>query len=61
MKAYKVEQERLSFDWGRFEGWDLVGYYFKKEKAEAIAKERYENRCKVVQGKVKITEIEIED
>jgi hypothetical protein len=60
MKAYRVEIEKLSFDYGRFEGYKLIGYYTNKEKAERIAKERYENRCKVVEGETQITEIEID-
>ena len=59
-KAYKVEQARLSYDRGCFQGWDLIGYYFSKEKAEEVAKEKYENRCKIVEGEVEITEIEIQ-
>lgn len=60
MKAYKVEIEKLSFDWGRFEGYRLIGYYTNKAKAERIAKKEYENRCKIDTGETKITEIEID-
>ena len=60
MKAYKVEIEELSFDWGRFEGWKLIGYYANKEKAEKIAAEAYENRCKVTAGETRIEEIDID-
>ena len=60
MKAYKVEIERLTFDWGRHDGWRLLGYYTNKEKAERIAKEAYEKRDKIDTGKTRITEIKID-
>lgn len=60
MKIYKVEIERLSFDYGYFLDWDLVGYYMNKEKAERVAKDTYDNRCVVDQGETKITEIEVD-
>ena len=60
MKAYKVEIETLSSDWGRHTGWELLGYYTNKEKAERIAKEAYENRCKIDTGETRITEIKID-
>ena len=60
MKAYKVEIEKLSYDWGRFEGWKLVGYYTKRKKAERMAVETYEKRNKLVTGRTRVTEIEID-
>jgi len=60
MKAYKVEIEKLSCDWGRFEGWKLVGYYTKKNKAERMAVEAYANRNPIDTGRTRITEIEID-
>lgn len=60
MKAYKVEIEKLSADWGRFEGWELIGYYTNEKKANRIAKEKYEKRCTVIQGNTRITPIEID-
>ena len=60
MKAYKVEIEKLSFEWGRHIGWEVIGYYANKEKAEKIASDAYENRCKYVEGEVNISEIEID-
>ena len=60
MKAYKVEIEKLSCDWGRFEGWKLVGYYTKKKKAERMAAETYANRNHIDTGRTRITEIEID-
>ncbi len=60
MKAYKVEIEKLTFDWGRHDGWRLLGYYANKEKAERIAKEAYENRDHIITGEPRITEIEID-
>lgn len=61
MKIYRVEIEKLTFDRGAFDGYKLVGHYTNKEKAERIAEEVYNNRSKVVEGKVKITEIEVDD
>lgn len=60
MKAYKVEIEKLTFDWGRFDGWRLLGYYTNKDKAERTAKEAYENRNHIDTGRTRITEIEID-
>ena len=61
MKIYKVEIEKLSFEWGRFVGYELIGYYTDKDKAEKVAKDTYENRCAYVQGKTIITEVMLED
>ena len=60
MKAYKVEIEKLTFDWGRHDGWRLLGYYTNKDKAERTAKEAYENRNHIDTGRTRITEIEID-
>lgn len=61
MKAYKVEIEILDWEKGFFiDGYQLIGYYTNKEKAEKIAKEAYENRCEVDRGETQITEIEID-
>lgn len=61
MKIYKVELETLTYDWGRHEGWELIGYYVNKDKANKIAENAYKNRNKVVQGEVRITEVNIEE
>lgn len=61
MKAYKVEIEKVTFDRGLFEGWEVVGYYVNKDKANKIAENAYKNRNKVVQGEVRITEVNIEE
>ncbi len=61
MKVYKVEIEKLTFDRGAFDGYKLVGHYTNKAKAERIAEEVYNRRNKVVEGKVYITEIEVDD
>jgi hypothetical protein len=61
MKIYKVEIEKLTFDRGAFDGYKVVGHYTNKEKAERIAEEVYNNRCKVVEGEIRITEIEVDD
>lgn len=60
MKIYKVEIERLSFDMGVFQGYDLIGYYADKSKAEKVAKETYEKRCPITEGETKVTEIKVE-
>ena len=60
MKAYKVEIEKLSYDWGRPEGWRLIGYYTNKDKAEKKKKEAYANRNHIDTGRTRITEIEID-
>lgn len=60
MKMYRVEIERLTFDRGLFDGYELVGYFTNKAKAERVAEERYTNRRKVVEGKTKVTEIEVD-
>ena len=59
MTVYKVEITKLTFDRGAFDGYELVGYYANKEKAEKVAEERYANRNGVVEGKTVITEIEV--
>lgn len=61
MKIYKVEIEELDYDWGRHEGWKLLGHYINKEKAEKVAKEAYENRCPIDTGEARIIEIEVEE
>ena len=61
MTVYKVEIEKLTFDMGRFNGYKLVGHYTNKAKAERIAEEVYNNRNCVVEGKTRITEIEVDD
>lgn len=60
MKAYKVEIEKLSSDWGRFEGWKLIGYYTNREKAERMAAEAYYNRNYIDTGRTRVTEIKID-
>lgn len=60
MKAYKVEIEKLSADWGRFKGWELIGYYTNEKKANRIAKEKYEERCAIDHGNTRVTIIEID-
>jgi len=60
MKIYKVEIERLTADWGRHDGWDLIGYFANKAKAECVAAEKYNNRCVIDTGKTRITEIEVD-
>ena len=61
MKIYRVEIEKLTADWGRFDGYILIGHYLNKEKAERVANEKYNNRCPIVEGKTRITEIEVDD
>lgn len=61
MKIYEVKIEKLTFDRGLFEGYKLIGHYTNKVKAERIAEEKYNNRNKIVEGKVYITEIEVDD
>lgn len=60
MKAYKVEIEKLTFDWGRPIGWKLVGYYTNREKAERMAVEAYQNRNYIDTGRTRVTEIKID-
>ncbi len=59
MTIYKVEQERLSFDKGTFQGWEEVGYFSTKEKAEKKETE-CKNRDEIAYGRVKVTAIEVE-
>ena len=59
MRIYKVEITKLTFDMGAFDGYELIGYYANKDKAEEVAEERYANRNGVVEGKTVITEIEV--
>ena len=61
MKMYEVKITKLTADMGRFDGYELIGYYTKKEPAERVAEERYAKRCKVTRGEVKIAEIEVDD
>lgn len=58
MKAYRVEQEVLTYDRGLFDGYRTVGYYANKTKAEEVAKERNNHRG-LTDGKATIEEIEI--
>jgi len=37
MKVYEVRMEKVSADWGRFEGWENVAYTISEAKAEEIA------------------------
>ena len=60
MKAYKVEIETFSFDWGWHADWKLLGYYTNKVKAETIATEAYNKRDPIDMGDTRITEIEID-
>ena len=60
-KIYKVEIEKLAFDTGCFTGYKLVGHYTNENKADRIAKERYDNRNLMTEGKTRITEIEVDD
>ena len=59
MKIYKAKIEKLSFDWGRFEGWHEIGYYADKTKAEKAGKDFADNHEKIDFGEVKIEEIEV--
>ena len=61
MKIYKISIKKLSSDWGYFEGWEEIGYYLSKEKAEQVAQERYEKRNRVIRGETKIETIEVEE
>ena len=62
MKIYKVQQEKLSFDWGRFEGYVEIGYYTTKERAEQVKEETLaETKGDICRGEVKIIEIEVND
>ena len=60
-KIYEVRMEKLSSDWGRFEGWKTIGYYTSREKAEAEAEKAYANRCWVIEGETEIVEHEVEE
>ena len=59
MTIYKVEQNRLSYDYGHVIGTVVVGYYSTKEKAEK-AKEEAEKKDKIIWGNVYIEKIEVE-
>ena len=61
MKIYKVEVEKLTFDMGRHCGWKLIGHFTNEEKAKRIARDYHINRNAVVEGDVRITEIEVDD
>lgn len=60
-KIYKVEIEKLAFDTGSFAGYKLVGYYTNENKANRIAKEEYDRRNLMIEGKTRVTEIEVDD
>lgn len=60
-KIYKVEIEKLAFDTGSFTGYKLVGHYTSENKANRIAEERYNGRNLMIEGKTRVTEIEVDD
>lgn len=37
MKAYIVKRDNCTYDWGRYTGTTIVGYYTNKATAEAVA------------------------
>lgn len=61
MKIYKVTIEKLSFDRGNLIGYNVLGYYANKDKANTVAEEKYRNRNCVTEGKIHIEEINVEE
>jgi hypothetical protein len=61
MKIYKVTIEKLSFDRGNIIGYNVLGYYANKDKANTVAEEKYRNRNYVTEGKIHIEEIDVEE
>ena len=59
MKVYRVKIEKLTSDWGRFDGWRELGYYVNKAKAEEVGKDFSDSHNHIDFGKVKIDEIEV--
>ena len=58
MMIYKVQQRKLTFAEGRFDGYAEIGYYTTKERAEEIANNTERNLCR---GEVEIIEIEVNE
>ena len=61
MKIYKVTIEKLNFDRGNVIGYNVLGYYANKDRANAVAEEKYRNRNYVTEGKTRIEEITVEE
>lgn len=61
MRIYKVTIEKLSFDRGNVIGYNVLGYYANKDRAKAVAEEKYRNRNCVTEGKTHIEEIIVEE
>lgn len=58
MTIYEIKQAKLSFDWGRFEGYEIIGYWANKKTAEEIATALPRT---ITEGEVIITEIEVNE
>ena len=55
--VYILKTERLSWDWGRFEGYDIVGAFLTREAAEKEGEKIMATADKIIVGKYKIDEI----
>lgn len=58
MTIYEIKQEKLTFDCGRFNGYEVLGYWANKKTAEKIATNLPRTPIK---GQVIITEIEVNE
>lgn len=59
MYMYKVEIEKLTYDYGTRCGWKVVGYYISENKANKEAESAFLNRDRMIEGKTKITKLEL--
>mgnify|MGYP003291432453 CR=1 FL=1 len=59
MTIWKVEIEELTFDRGLFTGYKELGYWKDENKAKDYADKYYNSRCKITEGKIKITPIKV--
>ena len=55
-KIYEVKIEKLSADWGRFEGWEILGFYASKASAEFARAKALQHKNPIIEGRVEIVE-----
>lgn len=61
MKIYEVKIETLNAYYGTHEGYKVLGYYARRERAEAVRAEAEASRNAMVEGHAEIRELEVEE